>query len=532
MEEKEAKKKSKNRGYLKKSKKLLYKNKLQTKHSMKTRIHLHFALVGAIAILLTVLFSMLVFYNLFRGQVFQDLENYSALLQGSNYLKIVNELAGHLKEDKQRVTIISSDGTILFESNAKLEEMDNHKDRPEIKDAFHTGEGKSVRHSQTLGRSTYYYAKLLSDGNIIRVALETNDAMTIFYKILPVFLLMIGTIFCICFLMAKYLTRWIVKPIEQMAENIEDIEEKAIYEELVPFAKIIKEQHADIKRQMLDLEKSSQVRQDFTANVSHELKTPLTIISGYAELMEQGMAKSEDVVHFSGEIHRNATRLLTLINDIIQLAELDGEEMEIEKKEFDLYELAKRCVEEMKVKAKKHKVSIEMDGKPKTCMVYASADMIEEMLTNLCDNAIRYNKPQGSVLVSVKWIKQEIPAKELERCVFLSSESIIKEKIYSEAREENQKENEEEKKIEKKEEKRKKKKGRVCLMVSDTGIGIPRTHQERIFERFYRVDKSRSKATGGTGLGLAIVKHIAAKNQADILLYSAENQGTEIKILF
>lgn len=490
------------------------------KRSMKGRIHRLLMVVGTASVILTALVSMFVFYNLFQQQVFSDLKNYSELLSGGKYLERAKELADQLKEDRQRVTIIDQKGEVLFDSNARLAVLDNHKDRPEIKDAALTGEGLAVRHSETIGKSTYYYAKQLSDGNILRVSLETNDAMEVFRQILPVFLSLAALILGVCFLAARHLTKRIVRPIEQMAEDIEHIEEKAAYEELIPFSRIIQEQHEDIRVKMLDLEKSSRIRQDFTANVSHELKTPLTIISGYAELLEEGMAKPEDVKHFGGEIHRNASRLLSLINDIIQLSELDGEENEPERTIFDLGKLAVHCVEGMQMKAKKHKVNLSVPVKQGCFWLEASQDRLEEMLTNLCDNAIRYNQPQGTVVVSVERVKRaEFERERSIAPVVLSPEPILDPEVETETYEEIFCE---EKKVD----------TYIKLMVQDTGIGIPKAHQERIFERFYRVDKSRSKATGGTGLGLAIVKHIALRNKAWLLLESKEEKGTKISIWF
>jgi len=224
-------------------------------------------------------------------------------------------------------------------------------------------------------------------------------------------------------------------------------------------------------------EGSMQMRQEFTANVTHELKTPLTSISGYAELIETGLASGEDTVRFARGIHKNANRLLTLINDIIRLSELDSNEEEPVKEKINLYELAKVCVEMLEPNAEKHNVTITMQGEE--CCIQGNRMMMEELLYNLCDNAIRYNNENGNVLVDVH-------------------------------REED----------------------KVVLIVSDTGIGIPKAYQDRIFERFYRVDKSRSKSTGGTGLGLAIVKHILEKHEAGLELDSDIGKGTKMKITF
>jgi len=219
------------------------------------------------------------------------------------------------------------------------------------------------------------------------------------------------------------------------------------------------------------------MRQEFTANVSHELKTPLTAISGYAELIETGMASEEDVERFAEGIHKSSNRLLTLINDIIKLSEIDGNDPEEDQEQVNLFQSAKVCVEMLQVSAEKHEVSIALAGEE--CYVQGNKQMIDELLYNLCDNAIRYNNAGGRVEV----------------------------RVY-------------------------KREDKTVLEVEDTGIGIPKESQERVFERFYRVDKSRSKQTGGTGLGLAIVKHIIAKHNASMELESEVGVGTKITVNF
>ena len=223
---------------------------------------------------------------------------------------------------------------------------------------------------------------------------------------------------------------------------------------------------------------NARLRQEFTANVSHELKTPLTAISGYAELVENGMVAEEgEVRRFCSEIHKNAGRLLVLINDVIRLSELDDSENQETMEPVNLYECAKNCVDMLQLNAEKHGVTLTVSGV--NVVISANHQMVDEVLYNLCDNAIRYNKEKGSVSV------------------------IVEDRL-----------------------------DLAVLTVKDTGIGIPREHQERIFERFYRVDKSRSKSTGGTGLGLAIVKHILLKLNAEIALKSEPGEGTEITVTF
>jgi len=277
-------------------------------------------------------------------------------------------------------------------------------------------------------------------------------------------------VFLVCAFFAKRMTKRFVEPIEKMADNIVLVDEREVYEEMRPFVSMIKQQHMDILNH-------AQMRQEFTANVSHELKTPLTAISGYAELIASGMTNESDTEHFANEIHRSAERLQSLINDIIKLSELDNSDLKLEFEPIDLYTLATTCIDQMQIAAQKNEVTLLQEGGPVT--INGNKTLIEELLYNLCSNAVRYNKKGGSVTV-ITGMKNQRPA----------------------------------------------------LTVRDTGIGIPKEQQDRVFERFYRVDKSRSKSTGGTGLGLAIVKHIVVQHEAQIELSSEEGVGTEVTVIF
>lgn len=277
-------------------------------------------------------------------------------------------------------------------------------------------------------------------------------------------------VFLVCAFFAKRMTKRFVEPIEKMADNIVLVDEREVYEEMRPFVSMIKQQHMDILNH-------AQMRQEFTANVSHELKTPLTAISGYAELIASGMTNESDTEHFANEIHRSAERLQSLINDIIKLSELDNSDLKLEFEPIDLYALATTCIDQMQIAAQKNEVTLLQEGEPVT--INGNKTLIEELLYNLCSNAVRYNKKGGSVTV-ITGMKNQRPA----------------------------------------------------LTVRDTGIGIPKEQQDRVFERFYRVDKSRSKSTGGTGLGLAIVKHIVVQHEAQIELSSEEGVGTEVTVIF
>ena len=438
---------------------------------MKKRLNHTFLLVSAIIIILMVVLFSFIFYQLLCEEVSESLQNNAVILE--NALETSDnesEIEKKMNFENLRVTIVDKEGKVIFDNFADTKQMDNHKDRPEIDDALETGEGSCVRHSDTLAKNTFYYALRRTDGTVLRVGKESDSIYSILLEILPEIIAIIALIFVVSWILTLLFAKNIIKPIQRMAEDMDSIEEKDGYKELVPFIRKIKTQHEDIM-------KSAKMRQVFTANVSHELKTPLTSISGYAELIENGMAADDDVRRFGKEIHRNSKRLLTLINDTIRLSELDMTEKTIEFEDIDLYELAENCVSMLQINAEKHQVFLSLFGS--SCHVCANKGMMEELLYNLCDNAIRYNKADGSVKVILK-----------------NEEDCVK------------------------------------LQVKDTGIGIPQKSTDRVFERFYRVDKSRSKQTGGTGLGLAIVKHIVAKHNAKITLSSELGKGTTITVIF
>lgn len=438
---------------------------------MKSKLNRTFLIIAGLTIFLTITCSSLIFYHLFfKEEVIDNLKTNARLLESTEVFSDKDSIRLDKDIGNLRVTLIGEDGHVYFDSNADVDAMDNHSQRPEVKEAFETGEGHSVRHSETMSQDTFYYALLLSNGCVLRVSKDSGNLYSIFFEILPKMIFIVIFVFIICYILTQFFAKSIIKPIEQMADDMDSVNTNNVYKELVPFIQKIKDQHADIL-------KNANMRQAFTANVSHELKTPLTSISGYAELIENGMAADEDVTRFAGEIHRNSKRLLTLINDTIRLAELDATEKTTEFENVDLYLIAENCVNMLQINAEKHEVYISLFGK--SSVIYANKGMMEELVYNLCDNAIRYNNKGGTVQVLV----EDLP-------------------------------------------------DRVELMVNDTGIGIPEKSQKHVFERFYRVDKSRSKQTGGTGLGLAIVKHIIAQHNAEISLTSEVGKGTKVKVSF
>ena len=437
---------------------------------MKRKLYIVLIEIATLAILVTLICVSFLFYIGFEKQVLGDLELTTRTYGLMTTAQIEKMEENDYLQKNIRISIITPDGEVIYDNNANIGKMGNHLDREEIKEALETGSGQAVRKSSTLEKSLYYHAILLEDGNILRAAREVNNILSIFYSSIPVIFVMVVLLFLLCMLIAGYFTKKLLEPIEYLANNLDEDKRIETYSELTPFMNTIYKQHEDIM-------KGARMRQDFTANVSHELKTPLTSISGYSELIENGMATDDDIRRFAKEIHKNSSRLLTLINDIIRLSELDATDASHTLEPIDLYPIAETCVNMLQINAEKHKVSLSFEGEHAEVM--STKEMMEELVYNLCDNALRYNNENGTVHVSLKEVEDK-----------------------------------------------------VVLSVKDTGIGIPKDHQGRVFERFYRVDKSRSKSTGGTGLGLAIVKHIVVQSNAEIALQSEKGTGTEIEIIF
>lgn len=437
---------------------------------MKKKINKMLLLIAAMAIFCTMLLITIVYYDLFRGQVIEDLQAYTLLIKRAVETEELEAFSRDLAEHEIRITLIGQDGLVIYDNAVDSSHMENHSERPEIAKAFQEGEGHAVRKSETLSQSTFYYAVRLDNGEVLRVGKDAGSIYSVFSRGMLSMIVVFLILLLFSMVLAHFLTAKLIRPIERLAENLDEGQDVTDYEELTPFVNMIREQHQNILN-------SAKMRQEFTANVSHELKTPLTSISGYAELIETGMASDADVVRFAKGIHSSSKRLLTLINDIIRLSELDGTEEEVAFERLNLYQLAATCVEMLRMNAEKHGVSISISGCE--CYIKGNKQMIEEVLYNLCDNAIRYNNEGGKVEVEVYPRHHD-----------------------------------------------------TVLVVRDTGIGIPKEHQERIFERFYRVDKSRSKSTGGTGLGLAIVKHIIARHNARMELVSEVGKGTTITVVF
>lgn len=554
---------------------------------MEGKINTHLFIMGLVTAILVSLITWLVFFNAFQNQVNTDLKTDAQLIATSyDYISDNNKLKDFAK-GQTRITLITTDGSVIFDSEKKSDE--NHLERSEIQEALRDGEGYSSRYSKTTRTNTYYYAMKISDGNILRVAKDADALNSVFTSILPYMILIFILLLVMSLAIGFFLTKKIIKPITKLSESVDDIgtdiDADDIYPELSPFITEIIAQKREIRYQLgkvereknkvaaiiqnmaegmilLDLDKNillmneatkrifnvgdvnlkhdsllyisrdkdvndcvdkaldgensslelmlngriyqmianpvasqgeqigvicliidvtekkeiESMRQEFTANVSHELKTPLTSISGYAEMIEAGIVKEEDIKNFAGRIRKESARLLSLISDIILLSRLDNSQKveAIRKETVDLLTIAQKCADDIAVQAERQGVVVKVSGE--SYIMRGNMTLLTELVQNLCDNAVRYNRDKdGKVDITV---------------------------------------------------------GNGFIDVKDTGIGIPPEHRARIFERFYRVDKSRSKERGGTGLGLAIVKHICELYDAKIDLKSSEGFGTEIKITF
>lgn len=436
---------------------------------MKQKINIRLIIVAIFAVILTMVSIILVCYSLFQEQVKKDLRITAGALAITGVSDFTKDDVVY-DEKNLRITWIGTDGTVLYDNDVQANQMVNHLDRPEVRAAFLDGYGESIRESDTLNMKTFYYARLLTDGTVLRLSTEARSLSSVFMQVFPIILVLILLIIILCVFISHLLTKQLMKPINDIAANIDDVPSESVYKELSPFLERIREQHEDILA-------AAKNRQDFTANVSHELKTPLTAISGYAELIENGMVDNEKQIKFAGDIKKNADRLVVLINDIIRLSELDHSEVGMNFTQQNIYEVAKERVDLLQNSAVKKNVKLTLYGED--TFVLSNRGMLIELLDNLIQNAIRYNVPGGMIVVAIS--KEETG---------------------------------------------------VALSVKDTGIGIPEEDIDRVFERFYRVDKSRSRETGGTGLGLAIVKHIVELHDGKIEIKSKLSEGTEIKIVF
>ena len=439
------------------------------KQSMRKKIQSSMILVITLTMLIAYAITTLVVYrqtiHIMEGEVRQEADYINVALDtsGESYLKTMDNV--HVDT---RITLIDPDGKVKYDSKEDDVTLQNHKNRPEVKAALKNGSGQDIRESNTLNKEMFYYAVKLENGDILRVSKTVDTAFRTAMKVFPA----MGLIALIMLVFAGILVKWqvtrLIRPINRL--DLENPLENDVYEELTPLLQ-------SIDKQNKEKDAVANMRKEFSANVSHELKTPLTSISGYAEIMKSGLVKPEDMKGFAERIYNEARRLITLVEDIIKLSKLDEGNVQLEKEEVDLYKLTREILTRLSPQAAKRKVHVEVTGEP---VEYVGIrQILDEMIYNICENAIKYNKECGKLIV---WVGNTLQGKK------------------------------------------------VC--VTDTGIGIPENETDRIFERFYRVDKSHSKETGGTGLGLSIVKHGAMLHGAKIHVDSKLGEGTKIELIF
>ena len=436
---------------------------------MRAKIHKSMLMLLTATLFISyMVFSMVAYtqnFELLKSEVHLEAEYIHTAMNvsGISYLEEMDNV-----DVNTRVTLIDEDGVVLYDSKSDGTALENHIDRKEVKDALKNGSGEDTRVSDTVGTELYYYALRQEDGSILRVSKTVDGLARTALRMMPAMSILAVILLGMAYMLAYIQTKKLIQPINEL--DLEHPLENEIYEELTPLMR-------EMDRQNREKEAISNMRKEFSANVSHELKTPLTSISGYAEIMKNGLVRPQDVQNFAERIYKEARRLISLVEDIIKISKLDEEAVELEKEEVDLYQLCREIVSRLAPQANNKKVTLCITGE--RVMYTGIRQILDEMVYNICENAIKYNKEGGKVEV---WAGCTLDGPEVH--------------------------------------------------VTDTGIGIPEEHQERIFERFYRVDKSHSKETGGTGLGLSIVKHGALLHGAQVKVDSKLGEGTTIKIKF
>ena len=442
---------------------------------MKKRI---FWAIFGVAVSLFIAVTIIVtasFYKEYATTQIDELKNESQLVikglerDGEDYFN-------NLTFDNYRITWIKSDGSVIYDSAIESSTMENHLEREEVQEALETGYGESTRYSNSLMKQSFYVAYKLEDGTILRLSCTQNSVYYMMvHTLYPLYLVLI-LVLVLALILAYYISKKIVDPLNHL--DLENPLKDNQYPELEPMLKRIDIQHKQLKQDKADVEQASLIRQEFTANVSHELKTPLHIISGYAELIKEGIAKEEDIPEFSSKIYQESARMTKLVEDIMQLSQLDSGMQNVVKSEVYLDAIIQNVINaltpfatERHVTLNSRLISVKIKGIP---------DVLYSMIYNIVDNGIKYNKEQGQVDINLEYNSYHQP----------------------------------------------------MITITDTGIGIPEADLNRIFERFYRVDKSHSREIGGTGLGLSIVKHGVLVHNAHIDVDSTLGEGSTFKITF
>ena len=444
---------------------------------MKKKMLTHTSVMIILTVILTFIAASFVMYDKFDSVMKEGVRDEAEYVKvgmeetGDEYL---SEKVG--KATDTRITLTDAEGTVLYDSEADAKKLPNHGDRPEFVQAMKEGQGEVVRYSETLSKQTFYYAVRLNDGEILRLAKTTDSVFHTLFTSFAVLGILMLVIILVEFMLVQQQTKQLIEPINNL--DLEHPLENVCYDELKPLLLRVDQQNRQIAAQLEELKQTEAVRREFSANVSHELKTPLMSISGYAELMMNGMVRPENIKDFSGRIYKEANRLGNLVADIIQLSRLDEQQdSNVAMENVNLDELAEDVVCNLIEHARKKDIRMEYYGK--SVEILGVRHVLYEMLYNIADNAVRYTNPGGHIRIYVG-----------------------------------------------------KKGDKPYYMVEDNGIGIPKSEQKRIFERFYRVDKSHSRQTGGTGLGLSIVKHGAMLHHAQINVDSDPGKGTKMELLF
>ena len=429
------------------------------------------SLVVCVITLITIV-SSISFSSIYEKNEIIELQNECSLVIKGYELDDISYLES-IEDSSLRVTLIDLEGNVIFDNQLDESEMENHASREEFKEAKENGYGISKRYSSSLLKTFYYVAYKL-DNNIIRVSKVADSTLYIlFINLWPLYIVAIVLIIC-SILLGFLLSKKIVDPINNI--NLEHPLENNKYKEIEPLLIRIEAQKNELMKENEEVLNASKVRQEFTSNVSHELKTPLHVISGYAELIKEGIVKDSDVKEFGEKIYSEASRMSKLVEDIMKISKLESDK-DIEKTQLKLKNIVVAIVDSLMIEADKKNIKFKLSLND--CSISGNYDSIYSLIFNLVDNAIKYNKTNGKITIKLQEVSNN-----------------------------------------------------VILSVKDTGIGIPKEDLDRIFERFYRVDKSRSKDSGGTGLGLAIVKHSLIVNNATIKVESELKKGSTFTVTF